>query len=183
MLASAQILDELRNARAAVTEVLRHPQHAAPHVADALTALDRLERTLETVPRSAAPAVPRGRRNQPKIYRIEGRPGRAALCEYRADDPDRPFRCQKPTYDALARVMAAAPKPMKFDDITKRLKKELGELPALYQLRVALRFWRTPETLLVNKFRTCYVASAADRFERLAEDAWKQRQSVSQVGR
>jgi hypothetical protein len=156
MSVQSKVLDELRKARAAVTEVLRHAEKAAPHVADALNALDRLERLLETASAKATPEPRRGARSKPKTYRVEGRPGQEALCEYRADDPDRPFRCPKATYDALALVMADTPKPARFDDIAKRLKKQLGELPALYQLRVALRFWTTPEVGLVERVRARY---------------------------
>jgi hypothetical protein len=172
MSASFRALDELRKARAAVTEVLRHAPNAAPHVADALNTLDRLEKLLEAAPATATPTMRRGARNQPKAYRVEGPADREALCEYRADDPDRPFRCPKTTYDALARVMMNTSKPAKFEDIAKRLKKELGELPALYQLRVALRFWTRPEVRLVEKVRTRYHAHNANLFARDARAAW-----------
>ena len=104
-----------------------HPQEAALRVADALNAIDRLERSSEAVPTTDRPTVQRGQRNRLKAYRIEGRPGREALCEYRADDPDRPFRCPKATYDALVWVMAAMPKLAKFSNIAKRIKKLSGK--------------------------------------------------------
>ena len=172
MPASPRVLEALRAARAAVTEVLRHPQQAAPHVADALSALDRLERLLESTPAAPTAAATRGRRNQPKVYRVEGRTGQEALCEYRADDPGRPFRCPKRTYDALARVLTALPKLAKFPDIEKRMKKELGEVPALYQLRVALRFWTSPAIELVERTRAQYRAKAPRSFVREAQRLW-----------
>jgi hypothetical protein len=172
MPAQSQVLEELRNARTAVTEVLRHAENAAPHVADALNALDRLERLLGTVSATSRSSPRQGARNKPKSYRVEGGPGQEALCEYRADDPERPFRCPKATYDALARVLAGATKPVKFDDIARRLKKEMGTLPALYQLRVALRFWRRPEVGLVDKVRARYLTRNANLFAGDAHAAW-----------
>ena len=55
--------------------------------------------------------------------------------------------------DLLRKALPDTLKPARFDDISKRLKKELGELPALYQLRVALRFWTTPEVELLERVR------------------------------
>jgi hypothetical protein len=170
------VRDELHAVRAALTDLLKRTPNAAVHVADALQALDRLELAIEHVPARApvAPAaVTRGRRNQPKLYRVEGRPGHEALCEYRADDPDRPFRCPRVTYDPLAKVMGSVSKPIKFDEIAKRLAKELGHMPALYQLRVALRFWTKPEVGLVEKVRTRYHAAITERFVSEASKAWR----------
>lgn len=174
MPASPRVLEAFRAARAALTEVLRHPQQAAPHVADALSALDHLEKLLENGPPAEGPPARPSRRNQPKSYRVEGQTGQEALCEYRADDPDRPFRCPKRTYDALARVLAALPKLAKFPDIEKRMKKELGEVPALYQLRVAIRFWTAPETTLVERTRAQYRARKPQTFVREARRCWEQ---------
>lgn len=176
MTSSGKVRDELHAVRAALTDLLKRTPDAAVHIADALQALDRLERSLEQMPTSdtATPAKPtRGRRNQPKTYRVERQSGQEALCEYRAEDPDRPFRCPKVTYDALARVLAGAAKPLKFEEIAKRVKKELGHMPAVYQLRVALRFWTQPEVGLVDKVRTRYRAVQLAHLERDARAAWK----------
>lgn len=163
---------EIRTTRAAITEVLKAAPQAAGPIAEALQALDRLERALDGAAPESAPTPRRGHRNQPKTYRVEGPPGREALCEYRADDPGRPFRCPKPTYDALARVMASTTKLTKFPEIERLLKKELGELPAVYQIRVALRFWTTPEVGIVERVRARYRARNCVAVVREAERAW-----------
>lgn len=175
MRAPNSIRGEFYAVRAALTAALKEAPQAAVPIAEALQAVDRLERLVDQIqPSGDAGAQPRrGRRNQPKTYHIEGRPGEEALCEYRPDDPDRPFRCPRATYDALARVLAAAPKPAKFDDLAKRVGRELGHVPALYQLRVALRFWTRPEVGLVERARTRYRAREPERFERQAGEAWK----------
>lgn len=181
MLASERAREELRAARTAFTAVLKQAPEAAPQVADALEALDRLERLMERGTEQGRPAAKRGLRNRPKTYRVEGPPGREALCEYREKDPDHPFRCPKATYDAMARVMASTPKLAKFGDIEKGLKKDLGDLPAVYQLRVVLRFWTTPDVDLVERVRARYRARRPAEFRRLATQAWR-RMSVAKHG-
>lgn len=179
MTSSGKVRDELHAVRAALTGLLKRTPDAAVHVADALQALDRLELAVEQVAASVAttPAAgTRGRRNQPKTYHVEGQSGQEALCEYRAEDPERPFRCPKATYDALARVLADATRPLKFEELAKRLAKDLGHMPALYQLRVALRFWTQPEVGLVDKVRTRYRVSPGQRFARATEREWSSRQ-------
>ena len=163
---------EIRTARAAITEVLKAAPQAVGPIAEALQSLGRLERLLDGAVAGPPPGPHRGQRNQPKTYRVEGLPGREALCEYRADDPGRPFRCPKATYDALARVMVATTKLTKFPDIEKLLKKELGELPAVYQIRVALRFWATAEVDIIERVRARYRARNCEAVAREAERAW-----------
>lgn len=166
-------LQEIRTTRTAITEALKAAPQAAGPIAEALQALDRLERALDGAASESAPTARRGHRNQPKTYRVEGPPGREALCEFRADDPGRPFRCPKPTYDALARVMATTTKLTKFPEIERMLKKELGELPAVYQTRVALRFWGTTGVELVERIRARYKAKDGAKFLRAAAVAWE----------
>jgi hypothetical protein len=166
------VQQEIRTARAAITDVLKAAPSGAGKIAEALQALDRLERLLEGI----APSLPvrprRWQRNQPKTYRVEGPPGHEVLAEYRADDPGQPFRCPRTTYDALARVLAATTKLTKFYDIQKLLKKELGELPAVYQSRVALRFWVSDGVELVAKIRARYKTTDGANFLRAASAAW-----------
>lgn len=163
---------EIRVARAAITEALKAAPQAAAPIADALQSLDRLERLLDGAAPRPAPTARPGPRNKPKTYRVEGPPSREALCEYRADDPARPFRCPKATYDALARVMATTVKPIKFPEVERLLKKELGELPAVYQIRVALRFWTTAEVDIVERVRARFRARQCDTIVREAEVTW-----------
>lgn len=166
------VQQEIRAVRAAVTDVLKTAPSAAGKIAEALQALDRLERLFEGI----APSVPspprRWQRNQPKTYRVEGPRSHEALAEYRADDPGQPFRCPRTTYDALARVLAATTKLTKFYDIQKLLKKELGELPAVYQIRVALRFWVSDGVELVEKIRARYRVKNGTGFLRATAAAW-----------
>ncbi len=164
---------EIRRVRAALTGVLKTTPSAAGKIAEALQALDRLERLFEGI----APSVPspprRWQRNQPKTYRVEGPPSHEALAEYRADDPGQPFRCPRATYDALARAMASTTKLTKFYEIQKRLKKELGEVPAVYQSRVALRFWASDGVELIEKIRARYRVTSGTEFLRAAAAAWE----------
>jgi hypothetical protein len=169
------VQQEIRTARAAITDVLKAAPSGAGKIAEALQALDRLERLLEGIAPSLPVRTRRWQRNQPKTYRVEGPPGHEVLAEYRADDPGQPFRCPRTTYDALARVLAATTKLTKFYDIQKLLKKELGELPAVYQIRVALRFWVSDGVELVEKIRARYRASEPACFVQSAGAAWTKR--------
>jgi len=120
----------------------------------------------------AAPAVRPGLRGQPKRYAIEQLADAEVLAEYRTGD-ENPFRCPRPAYDALARVLGRMTAPAKYAELTKLLSRELKPAPADYQVRVALRFWGDRGIRLIERARARYAPRDARTFETAARQAWR----------
>jgi len=148
----------------------KHPE-LMPRIGEAIQAMDEVERQVDatTVATAAAP----GRRGKPKTYRIEHVGKQEVLAEYRPDD-ETPFRCPRSTYDGLARVFARTDRFVRYGDVTKSLRKELGAAPADFQIRVVLRFWSQPDVGLIERARARYRPRDPQKFVDAAEHAWEE---------
>ena len=134
---------------------------SAPSVPSATAAVGR-----------AAPAVRPGLRGQPRRYAIEPVAGTEVLAEYRTDD-ENPFRCPRPAYDALARVLRRTTTAVKYAELTKLLGRDLKPAQADYQVRVALRFWGDRSIGLIERVRARYAPGDAKVFEAAAKQVWR----------
>ena len=163
--------------RTALIRALRTSPEAREPLCDALEQLEAIQQELEEYrrdlppPASDVPVIPaRPRRNtKSQEYEIQNTADGGFLTERRAGH-SQPFRCPRGTYDAAARVLAAAPEALPFEDLMERLNAQVGQRQPDYRLRVALRFWMTHEAVL--RSRTKYRAAERSGFEARAAELW-----------
>jgi hypothetical protein len=79
-----------------------------------------------------------------------------ALAEHRTSGKSKPMRCPKKVYDALARVLTGADRPLGLEEIMAAVGKVLGDRPADHQVRVALRLWMHVDPPLLARNRARY---------------------------
>ena len=102
-------------------------------------------------------------------YRVEAIGRGWALAEYRSSRPQ-PFRCPKAVLTEVARALARADHPLKFEDVRRAVLKNLAKPPATYLLRISLRFMIARG--LVEHGQTRFRATASD-LESAVADAWE----------
>lgn len=173
MPSTSSIREGFRAVRASLTDLLKEHPASAARVAEALRAVDEVERLVDTPAPAVASESPRRTRGKPKEYWIERTGNQQVLAEYRPDDQN-PFRCPRATYDAMARVFARIEKFVKYEEVLKGLDKELRTRPADFQVRVVLRFWAGPEVGLIERTRARYRPRSADTFVEAARLAWEE---------
>ena len=149
----------------------KHPE-LMPRIGDAIRAMDEVERQVDAATATTAAMPGRRPRGKPKTYRVEHAGKQEVLAEYRPDDAN-PFRCPRSTYDGLARAFARTERFVKYGEVKKALRKELGAMPADFQIRVVLRFWSQPDVELIERARARYRPRDPQRFLDAARQAWE----------
>lgn len=102
-------------------------------------------------------------------YRVEAIGRTWALAEYRSSRPQ-PFRCPKAVLIEVARALARADHPLKFEDVRRATRRNLGGSTATYLFRIALRFMIARG--LVEHGQTRFRATASE-LESAVADAWE----------
>jgi len=177
----SSVREGFRAVRSSLTELLKEAPVAAPRVADALEALDHLERAVDVSESVTVEASTGRQRGLQKSYWVERRGTEEVLTEHRLGDPS-PFRCPRSTYNALARAISRTKRLTKYEDLARTVRKELGSSPADYQLRLTLRFWISGGVRLVERSRARYRPINARDFLQAARTAWERTRRV-RVGR
>lgn len=152
----------------------RDPQSASS-VAKVMRMLGDLEKELEALRPREAPARSHGPRKAEVVshYRVENgvRGDRSeALAEHRSSGAQ-PFRCPWRIYEATARELADATDGIGFDDLHKRVGKEIP----IYRIRMCLRFWEAAGIVQhwLKVFRPIHRAGARGGFMAEAKKAWE----------
>jgi hypothetical protein len=172
------IREQFRRIRSVLTDLLKlddvlaKHRELAPRIGEAIQAMDDVERQVDAVTVTAMAQPGRRPRGKPKTYRIEHAGKQELLAEYRPDD-ENPFRCPRSTYDGLARVFAKTERLVKYEEVAKSLRKELGSMPADFQIRVVLRFWSQPDVGLIERARARYRPHDSRNFADGARRAWE----------
>ena len=171
-----EALDAIRDALA---DVLDKHDDCGRDASRVLRAVGVLEQTLRQAPglgeysTAAGGDEPKRRsRYKPKRYAVRKVGDQEMLCEFRVDS-DIPFRCPKSTLDAVVRTLAAADRPMSFNEIEDEVNKVLPEPAATYQIRVCLRFLASAHLGLVRRNRARFVAPQPKRLQRSAASTWR----------
>lgn len=157
--------EALRDIRLVLADMLRGGS-LQQQVADVYTLLDVIEGEF-TPPRS----LPK-RGASAMQYSIERLQGGEMLTEHRVGGKSQPFRVPKSLYLLAAKTMAAAQKPLKFEELLKDVSDKASPSPGPHQVRAVLRFWQTSEPSLVNRARSRYSAPAPKTFARDAQRRW-----------
>jgi hypothetical protein len=153
-------------------ELLRRAPSAVDVVGTLIQELASVEQLLEDTLNGRNSRTGRGEgRVTMKSYSVEQTGEAQSLLEHRAED-DRPFRCPRPTFDAVAKTLAEHPAFSKYSSITDKVARRLGVRPADYQLRVAIRFLMSPDVRLVERRRARYRPVDGDDFLARANAAW-----------
>jgi hypothetical protein len=163
--------------RTSLIKVLRNSPESREPICDALELIESLQQQAEAKRHPDPPEETRAARGQQAAgqqqYVLQRTPEGEFLTERRPNG-SQPFRCPKATYDAAARVLAAATEPLHFEDLLERLNAAMGERQADYRLRVCLRFWAARGK--VERFRTSYRAADAATFSNDAQTLWAELQ-------
>jgi hypothetical protein len=110
-------------------------------------------------------------------YAVEQTARGQFLTERRLSGKSQPFRCPKPIYDAVVKVLGASKKSMSMDEIAHEVTALLGESAADFQLRVPLRFWMHVGPPLVVRHRARYKPAEPESFVVRANEAWVESRS------
>lgn len=110
------------------------------------------------------------RTGEATTYSVEGTGGHAGLAEYRSSGP--PLRVPKPAYDHVVNVLAAADRPLPFDDLMSALRKG-ADPPADWQVRVVLRYLLRADPAVLRRTRSRYQPITLRAFKAGAERWWK----------
>jgi hypothetical protein len=163
-----EVREQLRRVRGALARMLTDTADIRHEVSAALQALDEGERLLDQViVEHSGTAL---RRGTPKSYYVEKRDKQEFLTEQREDE-DGPFRVARAIYDALVKVMSRFEDLVRYDDIARAVKKEIGQVPPEYQIRLVLRFWA--ERGVIERTRARYRRSPTGAWPAVAQDAWR----------
>jgi hypothetical protein len=153
-------------------ELLRRAPSAVDVVGTLIQELAGVEQHLEDALSERNSRARRGeRRVTTKCYGVEQTGGAHSLLEHREGD-DRPFRCPRPTFEAVVRALAEHAEFSKYTSITERVAWHIGIRPADYQMRVAIRFLMSPDVGLVERKRARYRPVDGDDFVACANAAW-----------
>jgi len=87
-----------------------------------------------------------------------------ALTERRLGGRSKPFRCPKFIYEALTESLAESKKPLSMDEIMAAAEIKLGNRPADFQIRVALRLWMHSDPPMLVRSRSKYSLVAPKGF-------------------
>jgi hypothetical protein len=158
--------------RTSLIKVLRNSPESREPICDALELIESLQQRLESGKQNPDAARPAPVENSgTQEYVLQETADGPFLAERRPSG-EQPFRCPKATYDAAARLLAAAAEPMHFDDLLAQLNQAVGETQAEYRLRVCLRFWANKG--LIQRFRTRYRAVDPQSFAERSAAAWRE---------
>jgi hypothetical protein len=158
----------LMEARAILREHLKHQGIDHPLVA-VKSMLARVEaemrRLLELKPT-------KGRTGSNVQYVIESIDDEPMLTERRAGGMSRPFRVGREVYDATAKVLDTAKRPLLFDEIVEGVNAMLRNAPPPFHIRTCLRFWvRAPRPVL-RRIKTRYEAESPGHLLAEARKLW-----------
>ncbi len=161
--------------RNTVEALSAQPKLAKP-AAQILKDIDVVESAVRDLARDLAIDNPRsGKPRKTAVvshYTVEQMPseGQDALAEHRTSGAQ-PFRCPKETYLAVAKIIAGAMAPMKFNNLQSAADSRMGRAVPAYQLRLCLRFWATAGLLQHRRARFAPLQSGG--FEAAAGTALK----------
>ena len=160
--------------QAALGQILQKHSDCGSEAGVILSALSQLQAEHAHIAEQAGLAQGKALRirNKPKRYEVREIGGEEFLAEYRQDSSV-PFRCPKQVIDATAKVLASSKQPLKFADVEQKVGRDMGELPADYLVRVALRFL-VSELGLAEKHRARYTAAEPKTLLKKYETAWAQ---------
>lgn len=111
------------------------------------------------------------RTGEATTYSVEGSGEHAGLAEYRRSGP--PLRVPQGAYDLVVSVLAAAERPLPFDELMSALRAEQADPPADWQVRVVLRYLLRAEPALLRRTRSRYQPVTPKSFKGAADRWWK----------
>lgn len=120
---------------------------------------------------SAARRPTRRRTGEDTKYALEGEGEQASLAEYRQSG--QPLRVGKPAYDLLVNTLAAAGRPLAFDEVMTAMANASSDPPADWQARVILRYLLRAKPDLVRRARSRYQPLNPPGLRKAAERWWK----------
>jgi hypothetical protein len=159
-----QAIDEARQLLATIKSPVKAAA-IARRVLDLLDVIEQANRKAEGMPR------PTRRGAKRVVYMVEKTEVGQNLAEHRPGSTSSPFRCPKPLYDAVVKVLAGAKRPLGTDDIVSGVERLVGYRPGEHQYRVALRFFTTVEPPLLVRSRAKY-SPANTSFSENAARLW-----------
>ena len=113
---------------------------------------------------------PTRRGRTPLTYAVERTALGETLAEHRPEGSSQPFRCPKPVWDAIIRVLADAKKPLSAEEIAEAVEKRTGTRPGDHQYRVPLRLLTQIDPPLLIRGRARY--RVIEGFEAAATALW-----------
>jgi hypothetical protein len=168
--------DAIGRIRRTTVEALSAQPKLAKPAAQILKDIDVVESAVQDLARDLAIDNPRsGKPRKSEVishYTVEPMPseGQVALTEHRTSGAQ-PFRCPKETYFAVAKIIAGAMAPMKFNDLQSAADSRMRRAVPAYQLRLCLRFWATAGLLQHRRAR--FAPQQPSGFEVAAGNALK----------
>jgi hypothetical protein len=179
---TSTIQTDFKDIQSRLIKLLRAVPSQAARIGEIMELLEALERKTAALPIAPAASLDRLSVRTSRRYKIEfgGIPSESVLAEFRPN-ADSPLRCERKIYDAVARALAKADRPLKFPTLMKAVAKEPQRARANYQVRVALRFWGDPDVSLTERVRTRYVAKNQGTFVQDAEQAWQKLAALSRA--
>jgi hypothetical protein len=106
-------------------------------------------------------------------YLVEKTQQGDVLTERRLSGKSQPFRCPKVVYEALAKALGEAARPLSVEELVGAVERTLGVRPPDHQIRAALRFWLHLVPPLIIRSRARYKPIGSTDFASHAEKSWQ----------
>lgn len=110
-------------------------------------------------------------------YRIEFVDDKPLLTERRPGSVSRPFRVSREVYEATAKVLDAAGRPLLFDEIVDGVNRRMPSPPPPFHIRTCLRFWTRAPRAPLSRLKTRYVPVTSGHLHADAQNLWDELQA------
>lgn len=158
---------EVNNPIEDIERLLRRIEKAHPDAKAVVSEIRERVRLLIDRPRRSSAR----RTGAETTYVVEGGTGdKGSLAEHRPSG--QPLRVSKQAYDIVVDVLAAAERPLPFDELMAQTTTKVNA-PADWQVRVVLRYLLRAEPEIIRRVRSRYQPVTPRTFKAAANRAWK----------